>query len=59
MDKIASAWGALKGYKTYITAGVAVITAIAAYATGDATLMQTGQVIFNAVLAASVRNAIA
>ncbi len=58
MDKIAIAWGALKGYKTYITAGIAVITALGAYATGDATLMQTLQLLFTAVMGATVRNAV-
>ena len=58
MDKFAIAWGALKGYKTYVTAAVAVVTAIGAYLTKDATLMQTAQLIFTAIMGASVRNAI-
>lgn len=46
------------GYKTYITAGVAVISAVAAYLTGDATIMQTAQLVFTALLGAFVRNGI-
>lgn len=47
-----------KGYKTYITAGVASISAIAAYLVGDATVIQTAQLVFTALLAAFVRNSI-
>lgn len=46
------------GYKTYITAGVAVISAVAAYLVGDADLMQTANLVFTALLAAFVRNGI-
>lgn len=46
------------GYKTYITAGVAVIGAVAAYLVGDADLMQTANLVFTALLAAFVRNGI-
>lgn len=46
----------LAGYKTYITAGVTVIGAVAAYLTGDADLMQTAQLVVTALLAAFVRN---
>jgi len=45
----------LKGYKTYIAAGVAIISALAMYAVGDSTLAQTAQLIFTAVLGAVVR----
>lgn len=48
----------LAGYKTYITAGVAVISAVAAYLVGDADLMQTANMVFTALLAAFVRNGI-
>jgi hypothetical protein len=48
-----------KGYKTYITAAVAVIGAIAAYLTGEATIMETAQLCVSAILAAFVRNGIA
>jgi hypothetical protein len=48
----------LAGYKTYITAGVAVISAVAAYLVGDADLMQTANLVFTALLAAFVRNGI-
>jgi hypothetical protein len=46
------------GYKTYITAGVAVITAVAAYLTGEADLMQTANLVFTAAMVAFVRNGI-
>lgn len=48
----------LAGYKTYVTAGVAVIGAVAAYLVGDADLMQTANLVFTALLAAFVRNGI-
>lgn len=48
----------LKGYKTYITAGVAVITAVAAYLTGDADLMQTANLVFTALMAAFIRHGV-
>lgn len=48
----------LKGYKTYITAGVAVITALAAYLTGEATAMQSVTLIFNALMGAFIRHSI-
>lgn len=48
----------LKGYKTYITAGVAVTTAAAAYLVGDATVIDTAGLVFNALLAAFIRNSI-
>ena len=46
------------GYKTYITAGVAVVSAVASYLVGDADLMQTANLVFTALLAAFVRNGI-
>ena len=48
----------LAGYKTYITAGVAVISAVAAFLVGDADGMQTANLVFTALLAAFVRNGI-
>lgn len=48
----------LKGKKTYVTAAVAAITAVAAYLTGDATLMDTLQLVFTAAVGAFVRNGI-
>lgn len=46
------------GKKTYIMAAVAVIGAVAAYLVGDATLVEAGQTIVTALLAAFVRNGI-
>ena len=46
------------GKKTYITAALAVIAAIGAYLTGDATVAQTGQLIVSALLAAFIRDGI-
>ena len=48
----------LKGYKTYVTAGLAAVTAIVTYLVGDSTIMETAQLIFTALLAAFVRNSI-
>lgn len=46
------------GYKTYITAGVAVVTAVAAYLVGDSSMMETANLVFTALLAAFVRNSV-
>lgn len=48
----------LAGYKTYILALVAVITAIANYAVGDATLGETIQLLVTGGGLATLRNAI-
>jgi hypothetical protein len=48
----------LAGYKTYITAGVAIVVAVAEFLTGDASLADTSQLVFTALLAAFVRNGI-
>lgn len=45
----------LSGKKTYITAFLAVATAAGAYLTGDATLAETLQLVFTALMAAFVR----
>jgi hypothetical protein len=37
--------GFAKGYRTYVMASVVVITALAAYAVGDAGLIQTIQIV--------------
>jgi hypothetical protein len=49
----------LSGYKTYITAFIAVVTAVGGYLAGDATIAQTAQLCFTALLAAFVRNGVA
>lgn len=43
------------GYKTYITAGLAVLGAVAAYLTGEATAFEAAQLAATAVLAAFLR----
>lgn len=48
----------LSGYKTYITAAVAVITAVATYLTGEASLADTLQLAFGAILAAFIRSGV-
>jgi hypothetical protein len=50
--------GALKGYKTYVVATVAIIGAFAGYLTGDLTTFQAAQTIGGALLAATLRNAL-
>ena len=47
-----------KGYKTYIVAAVAVISAIASYLVGDLNISDTAQLVLTAVLGATVRNGI-
>lgn len=46
------------GYKTYITAGVAVIGAVAAYLTGEASLMDTANLVFTALIGAFIRSGV-
>lgn len=48
----------LKGYKTYITAGVAVLGAIAAYLVGDVGLADTAQIVLTAILGATIRSGV-
>jgi hypothetical protein len=45
----------LKGYKTYITAGVAVISTVAAYLVGDLAIADAAQLVLTAILGATVR----
>jgi uncharacterized membrane-anchored protein len=47
------------GYKTYIVAAVAVISAVASYLVGDASVADTAQLVLTAVLGATVRHGIA
>jgi hypothetical protein len=47
------------GYKTYIVAAVAVISAVASYLVGDANVADTAQLVLTAVLGATIRNGIA
>jgi hypothetical protein len=47
-----------KGYKTYITAAVAIIGAVAGYLTGDLTIAGALSVIVPAVLGATIRDGI-
>jgi hypothetical protein len=46
----------LKGKKTYITAIVAIVGAIGAYLAGDASVMQTAQLVTTALLGMFLRN---
>lgn len=48
----------LAGYKTYITAGVAVVVAVSEYLVGDVSLSDTVQLVFTALLAAFLRNGV-
>jgi len=48
----------LAGKKTYIVAAVAVITAVAEWLIGDASVAATIQLVVTAVLAATLRNGI-
>lgn len=48
----------LSGYKTYIVGGVSIISAVAAYLVGDATISDTVQLVVTAVLGMTVRSGI-
>lgn len=48
----------LSGYKTYIVAGVAVISAAASYLIGDVSLPDAAQLVLTAVLGATLRSGI-
>jgi len=47
-----------KGYKTYITTAVAVITAVAGYLVGDISVAEAAQLVLTAVLGATIRHGI-
>jgi hypothetical protein len=47
----------LKGYKTYIVAGISIIGAVGGYAVGDVTLANMIQLCVTALLGATIRNA--
>lgn len=49
----------LKGYKTYITAAVAVIGAVATYLTGETSAADAAQLVVTALLGAFLRNGMA
>lgn len=51
--------GFLSGKKTFITAGVGVIGALAAYLTGDASIIEAFQTIIVSLSAAGLRAGIA
>lgn len=48
----------LRGYKTYITAGVAIITAVASYLVGEVPLADAIQLVVTAALGATIRHSI-
>jgi hypothetical protein len=48
----------LKGYKTYITAAVAIIGAVAAYLVGDSTVTDAAQLVVTSLLAVFIRSGI-
>lgn len=52
-------FGKLKGYKTYIVAATGVISAVAAYVVGDASLIDTVTLVITSLSAATLRNGIA
>lgn len=45
----------LKGYKTYLTAGVAAIGAVVGYLVGDLSLADAAQLLVTAVMGAFIR----
>lgn len=46
----------LKGYKTYITAGLAILTALAGYAVGDMSAIEALQLAFTGAIGAFLRS---
>tara|TARA_R100000951_G_scaffold94076_1_gene82700 strand:- start:352 stop:525 length:174 start_codon:yes stop_codon:yes gene_type:complete len=46
----------LTGYKTYITAGIAVLTSLGAYAAGEVGLVPTIQTVIGSLLATFLRS---
>lgn len=48
----------LKGYKTYITAAVAAIGAIAAYLVEDMSLADAAQIVVTSILGAFIRQGV-
>jgi len=48
----------LSGYKTYITAGVTVISAVAGYLVGDLAMADAAQLVVTAVLGATIRSGV-
>jgi tetrahydromethanopterin S-methyltransferase subunit E len=52
-------FGALKGYKTYIVAILAIGGAVAAVLTGDMMLPDAAKIIVDAIIGATIRSAIA
>lgn len=48
----------LKGYKTYITGAVGIISTIGAYLVGDLALADAAQLILTAVLGMTIRDGI-
>lgn len=49
----------LSGYKTYITAGLAIAGAVAGYLTGDVSMSDAAQLVVTALLGAFLRNGVA
>lgn len=47
------------GYKTYIVAAVAILTAVGAYLVGDLPIADAAQAVLTAILAATIRNGVA
>lgn len=49
----------LSGYKTYVTAALAIVGAVAAYLVGDMSLADAVQIVVPALIGAFVRNGVA
>ena len=49
----------LKGYKTYVVGGVAILSAVASYLVGDVNVVEASQLVLTAILGMTIRNAIA
>lgn len=51
-------YGKLKGYKTFIVAGLAILAALLGFLDGDLSKQQAGQLILNAALGITLRDAL-
>lgn len=51
-------YGKLKGYKTFIVAGLAIVAALLGYLDGDLSKQQAGQLVLNAALGITLRDAL-
>lgn len=52
-------FGILKGKKTYVSAAIGAIGAVAAYLVGDMALADAAQIVLTAIIGATIRHGVA